>query len=226
MKPVQLLRRDPAAALRSALLSKKYTSEPLSDMLIRASWETSMRCSPSAKLQLGGHLFVGCWPEKPGGKAPGEGIGPDATQPSVLRMEEDSVLETDGWVILGRGVQTVVGPGAHLRIGGNTFFTGNAQILCRERIEIGSDCAIAWRVLIMDSDSHVLIVKGQRRPSTLPVRIGDHVWIAAGVTILKGVTIGDGAVVAAGSLVTSDVPPGALVGGVPARVLHEQVEWE
>ncbi len=56
--------------------------------------------------------------------------------------------------------------------------------------------------------------------------IGDWVWIGCRATVLKGVTIGDGAVVAAGSVVTRDVPPAALVGGNPARVLRERVTWE
>jgi len=50
--------------------------------------------------------------------------------------------------------------------------------------------------------------------------IGDNVWIATRATILKGVIIGDGAVVAAGAVVTKDVPPFALVGGVPAKIIR------
>lgn len=44
--------------------------------------------------------------------------------------------------------------------------------------------------------------------------------------ILKGVTIGDGAVIAAGAVVTHDVPPHTLVGGVPANILRSNIEWE
>ena len=52
-----------------------------------------------------------------------------------------------------------------------------------------------------------------------PIIIGNDVWIGFGATILAGVTIGDGAVVAAGAIVTKDVPPYAVVGGTPAKVM-------
>lgn len=52
-----------------------------------------------------------------------------------------------------------------------------------------------------------------------PVRIGNDVWIGNRAVIMGGVTVGDGAIVAAGAVVTKDVPPYAVVGGVPARVI-------
>ncbi len=53
--------------------------------------------------------------------------------------------------------------------------------------------------------------------------IGNDVWIGANVVVLSGVKVGDGAVIAAGSVVTSDVPPYAIVGGAPAKVIRQRV---
>ena len=57
----------------------------------------------------------------------------------------------------------------------------------------------------------------------LPIRIGRDVWLGANCVILAGVTIGDGAVVAAGAVVREDVPPGAVVAGVPAKMKKMRV---
>lgn len=54
----------------------------------------------------------------------------------------------------------------------------------------------------------------------ISIEIGNDVWIGTRATILEGVTIGDGAVVAAGAVVTKDVPPYAIVGGVPAKIIR------
>ena len=54
------------------------------------------------------------------------------------------------------------------------------------------------------------------------VEIGNDVWIGARATILNGCKIGDGAIVAAGAVVTKDVPPYCIVGGVPAKVIRKR----
>lgn len=57
-----------------------------------------------------------------------------------------------------------------------------------------------------------------------PSVVGHDVWIGAKVVILRGVTIGDGAVVAAGAVVTEDVAPYSIVGGIPARPIRDRVD--
>lgn len=110
---------------------------------------------------------------------------------------------------------------AKIRIGDNTFINRRTELMCRERITIGQDCAISWDVTIVDSDYHQ--IKGVT--NTKGIEIGDNVWIGCKSTILKGVTIGNGAVIAAGSVVTKDVPSRTLVGGNPAKVIKEGIEW-
>lgn len=56
------------------------------------------------------------------------------------------------------------------------------------------------------------------------VRIGNDVWIGFGVTVVSGVTIGDGAIVLAGSVVTGDIAPFTIAGGVPARNIRPRFD--
>ncbi len=57
-------------------------------------------------------------------------------------------------------------------------------------------------------------------------KIGNDVWVGFGVTIMRGVTVGDGAILAASAVVTKDVPPYAIVGGVPAKVIRYRFDDE
>lgn len=126
-------------------------------------------------------------------------------------------------VRLYRGVHFLLHrDGARIEIGERTYLNWECEVVARESVTIGKDCAIAWRVTITDSDFHQMVGGGA---PTAPVQIGDKVWIGAHVTILKGVTIGDGAVIAAGSVVTRDVAPRSLVAGVPALQKRRDVDW-
>jgi acetyltransferase-like isoleucine patch superfamily enzyme len=61
---------------------------------------------------------------------------------------------------------------------------------------------------------------GEGHPATKgDINIGNDVWLGSGCTIMSGITIGDGAVVSANSTVVKDVPPYAIVGGNPAKIL-------
>lgn len=59
-----------------------------------------------------------------------------------------------------------------------------------------------------------------------PIIIGNDVWIGANVIIINGIKVGDGAIIGAGSVVTKDVPPYSIVGGVPAKIIRYRFEKE
>ena len=140
---------------------------------------------------------------------------------SLVLLEDNATLESNGFSFY-YGADVQVFNGAKLVLGKDSFINSDCKVRCHKEITIGDDCAISHDFTVMDSDAHEL--DGSR--NTNPVHIGNHVWIGTRVTILNGVTVGDGAVIAAGSLVTKDVPAGALVGGVPAKVIKEKVEWK
>ncbi|MDU3411322.1 acyltransferase [Clostridium sp.] len=103
------------------------------------------------------------------------------------------------------------------------YLLNESVIDCFNKIEIGEDCAISKRVIIRDSNNHDLLYENYKKSE--PISIGNHVWIGMGATILSGVSIGDGAVIAAGAVVNRNVPSNCLVGGVPAKILKENVQW-
>lgn len=105
-----------------------------------------------------------------------------------------------------------------------------------ETSSIGRYCSIACNVHIM-GDEHPLdrfttsIVTYSKKyknlfkqidfsPKTKSIDIGNDVWVGEGVIFKRGVTIGDGAIIACGTIVTKDVAPYSIVGGVPATIIR------
>ena len=142
------------------------------------------------------------------------------TIPAMLSLSDNSKLVVDDFRIYAGGKVCVAG-GAELILG-TGYINHNISIECFKRIEIGRNVCISDNVQIRDSDNH--LIKGKESESTKPIKIGDNVWIGMGAIILKGVTIGEGAIVAAGAVVNKDVPSHCLVGGVPAKIIKENVE--
>jgi len=193
----------------------RHARQPSLRLPVLGNLRSRIVCKPGACLDVHGRLHLGDAPTYVGYVA--RGMAP------LIELQENATLQIDGAVRVGDGAKVLVGPGASVTIGDDTHFDGDSRLICAERISIGSGCAIAWGVLIMDTDFHR--VDG-RASCDAPTSIGDRVWIGASAMILKGVTVGDGAVIAAGAVITRDVPAGALFAGNPARLVRESVTWE
>jgi acetyltransferase-like isoleucine patch superfamily enzyme len=106
--------------------------------------------------------------------------------------------------------------GDHVGIGGNCFFQADT--------ELGNKVMVAANVAFLNSDDHRYDVVGKAmwdsgRGDRHMIIVEDDVWIGHGAILLTPAKVGRGAIVAAGSIVVKEVPPYAIVGGNPARVL-------
>lgn len=139
-----------------------------------------------------------------------------------LKVEEGASVHLYKHFRIMTGAYITVNKDAVLELGSG-YINTNCKIDVCSKVSIGNEVCISDQVIIKDCDNHVIDDPSYRM--AVPITICDHVWIGMRAVILKGVTIGDGAIVAAGAVVTKDVPPNCLVGGVPARVLKENVNW-
>ncbi|TXI68767.1 MAG: acyltransferase [Cyclobacteriaceae bacterium] len=122
------------------------------------------------------------------------------------------------WSLFQRTIISVHS-GAKLIIGDLSRLNG-VHIAAKTSITIGKNVRFGPYTLVMDSDFHN-VEEHSIDGRSAPIVIEDNVWIASRAIILKGVTIGKGSVVAAGAVVTQDVPPYTMVGGVPAKVIKQ-----
>lgn len=109
-----------------------------------------------------------------------------------------------------------------MTIGSNTHFAPYAVLYGWGGLTIGSNVAVASHVVISTHGhgSNRIDVPIVTQPHEKhPVVIEDDVWICAGAVITWGTRLGTGSIVAAGAVVTKDVPPYSVVGGVPAKVI-------
>lgn len=109
-----------------------------------------------------------------------------------------------------------------IHIGEGSRLSNNVTVIAVQAVRIGNRTRIGDHVLILDSDFHHLDAGRRDAPSppSAPVLIGDDVWLGSRVTVLKGARIGARSVIAAGAVVTGEIPPDSIAGGIPARVLR------
>jgi maltose O-acetyltransferase len=123
----------------------------------------------------------------------------------------------------GRGCQCHFGAELkvpdNLTLGDRVIIGTKVVIGAHSPVYIGDDVRISRDVLIETAGLDFSTARPPYPHISRPIHIEADVWIGARAIILGGVTIGRGAVVAAAAVVTADVPPGAVVAGLPARVI-------
>jgi len=165
----------------------------------------------------------------------------DPTARLLIEARVEALAGDAGSIVIGahthvRGRLLTAAHGGRIVIGAWCYVGEQTRIWSAAEVVIGDRVLISHGCDLHDWDAHPieaaarhaqyreLLERGHPRDAAgsvaRPIRIEDDAWIGFGATVLKGVTIGRGSVVAARSLVVDDVPPGVVVGGVPARVLR------
>jgi len=175
-------------------------------LLHRFGMGTASRCRNLYYRSLGVKMHQYCW----------------MRQIEIPRNWSDITLEG---CALDRGVTILPGGPPKkdkIRIGEHTYINRNTILDACNKLWIGKRVMIGPMCFITDSDH--TIVEGHDVKSQ-PMQLGetiieDGAWLGAGVVVLRNVRIGKMAAVGAGAVVTKDVPAGAVVAGVPARVVR------
>ena len=123
----------------------------------------------------------------------------------------------------------LISPHKNIAIGNRVQFGKGCFVQCD--IEFGNDILMARKVSFVGKDDHKTNIVGEKiwdspRGDSYKTIVRNDVWIGYGVIVMAGVEIGEGSIIAAGSLVTKDVSPYSIYGGVPAKLIKKRFSDE
>lgn len=145
----------------------------------------------------------------------------------LIRLGKFSRLEIypnchfSGFTLINIGFNSSVIIKSNLRSINLKLTAYESSVIC-----IGSDCLFGRDCEIRASDGHYIYQNGERINKSKSVEIGDHVWLANEVLVLKGVKIGRDSVVGARSLVTKNIDNNCLAVGNPAKIIRQDIVWK
>lgn len=148
---------------------------------------------------------------------PIEGEVLEALDDGRLTVGEGTLFEPGCWITLA--------PEARIEIGEGCFLNRNTMLAAQQGITIGDHVMFANGCFVGDAehrfDDPSLPITWQGFTSKGPVRIGSNCWFGVNCVVGSGVTVGDRCVIGSNSVVRTDLPPGVIAAGAPAKVIRE-----
>lgn len=205
--------RKNASVLKSLYYSIKFRGR------IFIGKKSSLKMDKTAKIIIKNNAFLGI------------GLYYKFPAHTIIHMGHNAQIIVNGNSQIMKGCFIEIMPGAIFEIGAGSSINEQSRIKVSRRLYVGNDCAISFKVHIIDSDIHKIsktdnINKVTNEDVTKEIIIEDHVWIGTNVIILKGVRICKGSVIGAGSVVTKDIPEHVLAAGNPCKVIKENIKWK
>lgn len=167
-----------------------------------------------------------------GSKGVFEGEYPRSSGGGYIHIEPTCKLIFKGNATFAGGISLRLDNGGRIEFGKNFGCNSYCFIASNKLIKFGDNCTIGWNVKIRDTDGHKIFWKDdpEREQINLnrEVVIGDHVWIAAHVKILKGTVIGNDNIVAYGTMITGQqfMDNNCIIGGNPPRIIKKNIGWD
>lgn len=145
----------------------------------------------------------------------------------VIKGSNNTLHIKSGVKINGSFIE-IVGNNCQITIGKNSIIGDGCYLSAKDEnihLIIGDECMLSRNAKLMTSDGHPIYQNGKIINSAKNITLGDKVWIADDVTILKGVEVETGSVVGIGSTLTKSIPAGSIAVGNPAKVVKEGISW-
>lgn len=144
---------------------------------------------------------------------------------SFVQWIQRMILKRRGWVLSDNVMISIHGVkkigGGRIYCADNVNINAECMLIASSDITIGKNSTLAYRTLLTTNANPNAPYNELCKiypPIHKEIRIGDNVWVGAGVIILPGCRIGNNSVIAAGSVVCSDIPDNCMAAGVPAKV--------
>ena len=144
---------------------------------------------------------------------------------SFVRWIQIMMLKKRGWVLSDNVIISIHGVkkigGGRIYCADNVNINAECMLIAASDITIGKNSTLAYRTLLTTNANPNAPYNELCKiypPIHKEIRIGDNVWVGAGVIVLPGCRIGNNSVIAAGSVVCSDIPDNCMAAGVPAKV--------